>query len=93
MKIHRAKLVEELFDFSLRGNGVIIGSPGIGKTYLLRELRRSLNAAGILNLLLPIERLGDGTPETLREELSIEGDLIEELQAAPKLTPEVDFIF
>ena len=38
MKIHRAKLVEELFDFSLRGNGVIIGSPGIGKTYLLREL-------------------------------------------------------
>ena len=80
MKIKRDKLLNDLQDFALRGNGVIIGSPGIGKTYLLRELRRNLEAAEIPELFLPIDQLGDGTDETLQRELSIEEDLIEFLK-------------
>ncbi|MCH8296201.1 hypothetical protein IH992_34410, partial [Candidatus Poribacteria bacterium] len=38
MKINREKLLNDLRDFASRGNGVIIGSPGVGKTYLLKEL-------------------------------------------------------
>ena len=60
MKINREKLIRDLQDFASRGNGVIIGSPGIGKTYLLKELRLRLKSDEIPHLLLPIDQLGDG---------------------------------
>ena len=69
MKIKREKLFKHLQDFVAKGNGIIIGSPGVGKTYLLKELRRNLNSSGTPHLLLPIDQLGDGTDETLRQEL------------------------
>lgn len=81
MKINRGKLLNDLQDFAARGNGVVIGNPGVGKTYLLKELRQYLKSAGKPHLLLPIDRLGDGTPEVLRQELSYEGDLIERLNS------------
>lgn len=81
MKINRKKLLKDLQDFASRGDGVIIGSPGIGKTYVLKELRQSLKSAGIPHLLLRIDQLGDGTDKTLREELSYEGDIIEKLKS------------
>ena len=83
MKIKREKLLKDLQDFATRGNGVIIGSPGVGKTYLLKELYRSLESLEIPELILPIDQLGDGTDKTLREELSYEGDLIERLKSVP----------
>ena len=83
MKIKRKKLLNNLQDFALRGNGIIIGSPGIGKTYLLKELLRSLESVEIPVLFLPIDQLADGTDETLQSELSYEGDLIEMLKSVP----------
>ncbi len=90
MKIKRKKLLSDLQDFALRGNGVVIGSPGVGKTYLMKELRRSLDAAEIPELLLPIDQLGDGTDETLQHELSDEGNLIEDLIEELKSIPISD---
>ncbi|MYB93067.1 ATP-binding protein [Candidatus Poribacteria bacterium] len=83
MKIKRKKLLNNLQDFALQGSGIIIGSPGVGKTYLLKELLRSLEFAEIPVLFLPIDQLGDGTDETLQGELSYKGDLIERLKAVP----------
>ena len=83
IKINREKLRNDLRDFALRGNGVIIGSPGAGKTYLLKELRRILKSEQIPHLLLPVDQLGDGTDKTLREELFYKGDLIEKLKSVP----------
>ena len=83
IKINREKLRNDLQDFALRGNGVVIGSPGVGKTYLLAELHRSLKSDGISHLLLPIDQLGEGTDEDLQRELSYEGDLIEKLKTVP----------
>ena len=83
IKINREKLRNGLQDFASRGNGVIIGSPGVGKTYLLKELRRSLKSDEIPHLLLPIDQLGDGTDETLQRELSYEGTLIDKLKSVP----------
>ena len=83
MQIKREKLLKDLQDFASQGNGVIIGSPGVGKTYLLNELRQNLKSAGIPYLLLPIDQLGDGTDKTLRQALSFEGDLITKLKAVP----------
>ena len=82
-EIKREKLLNDLQDFAMQGNGVIIGSPGVGKTYLLKELYRSLESLEIPELILPIDQLGDGTNETLRKELSYEGDLIEKLKSVP----------
>ena len=83
MKIKREKLLKNLQDFVMRGSGVVIGSPGVGKTYLMKELRRSLKSDEIPHLLLPIDQLGDGTDETLQRELSYEGNLIDKLKSIP----------
>ena len=83
MKIKREKLLKDLQDFASQGNGVIVGSPGVGKTYVLKELRRRLKSNGIPHLLLPIDELGDGTDKILRQELSYEGDLITKLKSVP----------
>ena len=83
MKINRDKLLNDLQYFVLRGSGVIIGSPGVGKTYLLKELRQHLKSVETPHLLLRIDQLGDGTNKTLREELLYEGDLIERLKSVP----------
>ncbi|MCH8291043.1 ATP-binding protein [Candidatus Poribacteria bacterium] len=93
MRINREKLLNDLQDFASRGNGVIIGSPGVGKTYLLKELRRSLKSAGIPHLLLPIDQLGDGTNEDLQRELSYEGDLIEKLKSVPVSHKKATLLF
>ena len=82
-KINREKLLNELLNFASGGHGVIIGGPGVGKSYLLRELHYSLDSSGTPHLLLPIDKLGDGTPETLRQELSYDGDLIKKLKSVP----------
>ena len=83
MKINREKLLNNLQDFASRGNGVIIGSPGVGKTYLLNELCQSLKSVGTPHLLLSIDQLGNGMSKTLRQELSYEGDLIKKLKSVP----------
>ena len=81
MKIKRENLLNDLRDFAMRGNGVIIGSPGVGKTHLLKELRRSLESARIPELLLPIDQLGDGTNETLERELGLKENLFDLLKS------------
>ena len=83
IKIDRKVLSNDLHDFASRGNGVVIGSPGVGKTYLLKELRQHLKSVEIPHLLLSIDQLGDGTPEDLQNELSYKGDLIEKLKSVP----------
>ena len=71
IKINREQLCNDLQDFALRGNGVVIGSPGVGKTYLLKELRRSLKSDGIPHLCYPLTKLGEGTDEDLQREFIV----------------------
>ena len=83
IKINREKLLSDLQEFVLQGNGVIIGGPGVGKSYLFKELHHSLDSSSTPHLLLHIDKLGDGTQETLWQELSYEGDLIKKLKSVP----------
>ena len=46
MKIERKQLINDLYDFASRGDGVVIGGPGVGKSYILKELRQHLRSAG-----------------------------------------------
>ncbi|MCY3739634.1 MAG: SMEK domain-containing protein [Candidatus Poribacteria bacterium] len=83
IKINREELRNGLLNFASRGNGVVIGSPGVGKTFLLKELHQYLKSNEIPHLLLPIDRLGNGTPEDLENGLSYKGNLIERLKSVP----------
>jgi NACHT domain len=80
MKIERTELLSDLMSFALKESGIIVGRPGIGKTYLLTELHERMKSDGVPHLLLPIDQLGDGSEATLQAELSYQGDLIEKLQ-------------
>lgn len=80
MRIDRTHMLEALESFALSGNGVVVGEPGIGKTYSLVNLRRRLRSESIPHLFLAIDQLGSGTEEELQSELSFEGDFIEKLR-------------
>ncbi len=82
-KITREKLLNELLNFASGGNGVIVGGPGVGKSYLLKELHHSLDSAGRPHLLLPIDKLGGDIPEMLRQVFSDEGALTKKLKSVP----------
>ena len=82
-KINREKLLNELLNFASGGHGVIIGQPGVGKSYLLKELHHSLDSADRPHLLLPIDKLGADIPEMLRQVLSDEGALTKKLKSVP----------
>ena len=95
MKINREKLLNDLQDFASQGNGVIIGSPGVGKTYLLKELCQYLKSDRIPHLLLRIDQLGDGTDEDLQRELLLDDDddLVEKLKSVPVSDERATLLF
>ena len=93
IKINREKPLNDLKNFVSQGNGVIIGSPGIGKTYLLRELCQSLKSAEIPRLFLPIDQLGEGTQEDLSSALPDGDDLIEKLKSVPVSDERATLLF
>jgi hypothetical protein len=82
MKIERTQLVDELYAFAKAGSGVIIGPPGVGKSYALGELRYRLKSDRIPHLILPVERLGEASEVEIRRILKRPGDFVELLRSA-----------
>jgi hypothetical protein len=80
MKINRNELLKHLYDYSRNGNGLILGSPGSGKSYSLDKLRNSLLEAGIPALLIPVDRLGSATPADIKSHIGIDTTLSEKLK-------------
>jgi DNA polymerase III delta prime subunit len=75
MKIERTELIRKLKEYVIKDSGVIIGPPGVGKTYTISELIKDLSDYNVL--FLPIEQLGDGSEEDLRSILEYEGNFVE----------------
>src|SRR5215510_4408619 len=74
MQIPRTHLLDELYSFASRGSGIIIGSPGVGKTHTLRALCSRLIKESSPCLYLPIDKLAVNTDGALRAELGIDQD-------------------
>jgi hypothetical protein len=86
MRIDRATLVADLNQFVRADSGVIVGGPGVGKSYALGELGDQLDAQGTAYLFLMIDTLGEVAEADLRRELGYEGtDLIASLAATDLL--------
>jgi len=81
MKINRDVVLESLKEFVSKGNGIVVGRPGVGKTYLIADLCDRLDKDLVPNLFIQIDRLGNGTPDELKEELHYDGDLIEKIRS------------
>lgn len=75
MKIDRALLLEQLNSFTQEGNGLIIGKPGIGKSYALSQLSDLLWDKKVPNFIIKVDET-DGTDEAFSQELELEGDWV-----------------
>ena len=73
-------MIEDLRNFALAGNGVVIGSPGVGKTYTLLELGKRLADDGGQYLFLPVDQLGSGSEQDLRDFFPGGGDWLARLR-------------
>lgn len=94
MKIDRSSLISDLATFARGGNGLVVGPPGVGKSYALAELRETLKRCQIPHLFLPVERLGSATEAELKVILQREGDFVQLLRAAVSgSTPPAILIF
>lgn len=80
MRIPRDQLRESFSAFAESSSGVVVGAPGVGKTYLLRQFSESRVERGSPCLYLPIDRLGVENEADLEAALSIKGDFVEYLR-------------
>jgi hypothetical protein len=80
MKIERSELLADLVDFSLKNSGLIVGKPGIGKSYMIRQLRKSLRSMGVISFLVRIDNIYDSSDAAIQSELGIGEDWIEEFK-------------
>lgn len=74
LHIHREKLLNDIFAFTQAGNGLLVGGPGEGKSYLTQELQRKYWADNIPCYVIHIDKLTSGSDEDIAEELRTTGD-------------------
>jgi len=67
VQIDRSAVLNELEAFARAGSGVVIGQPGVGKSYLLRQLNERLEADATPHLFIPVDQLGGGTDNEVAE--------------------------
>lgn len=83
MKIKRQALLEELYKFALGGNGMVVGKPGIGKSYLLGQLKGKLISDNILCFIIKIDNAYDSSDDAIATEIGITGnwtDILDNIQ-------------
>jgi hypothetical protein len=86
MKIDRNELISRLIEFARAGNGIIVGKPGVGKSYAIAQVRDELKKHNVSHLILPVERLGDGSDADVKLVLKRQGDLVALLRDAANQT-------
>lgn len=81
MKIKRQELLDELYHFATMGDGMVVGLPGIGKSYMLRRLKENLVSKDILCFIIKIDNTYDSSDEAIAVELGIQGNWIDILNS------------
>lgn len=81
IQIPRDNLMESFPAFAFEGNGVVVGAPGVGKTFVLQNFSSQLVEQNAPCLYLPIDKIGVETEAALKAELEIKGDFIAYLKS------------
>lgn len=69
--ICREGVVDELFSFTQNGNGLILGGPGYGKSFIIDELQRYCFKQDQPCFVIRINELAEGTDSEINAELNI----------------------
>ena len=87
MEIRRDRLATEFAEFEGKGNGVVVGAPGVGKTYLLANHFRAVVNANRPAFLLALDRHSVRNDQELQAAFDLEHDLLETLATEDHATP------
>ncbi len=79
MEIQRDRLMNEFEAFERRGDGILIGAPGVGKTHLLRQYCRAAHTANRPIVPLALDKHSIRNDRELQIALGLEQDLVETL--------------
>ena len=75
LAIPRKQLLERLNDYVRRGSGVIVGSPGVGKTYLFSLAMEKLKKTEkVATYYFPLEELSSGKIDAIRTMIGKDSD-------------------
>lgn len=67
--IERNELIEKMYSFAQESNGLIIGDPGVGKSFTIEELQRLCYRRKVPCFILRINELLVGSDEEINKEL------------------------
>ena len=88
IEIERRQVWESLFEFSQKGNGLVLGAPGSGKTHSLIRLNKKLEEKGIPRLIIPLDRFGLEISKEIQSFLLINEPLEKKLKKILKASDE-----
>lgn len=77
MEINRDNLRDRLYNFSISGNGLIVGKPGVGKSTLITTLKRILVENGILSFVIRVDNMFDFSDQAINLELKLSTNWID----------------
>lgn len=75
MQIDRTIIQEKLASFSQETHGVVIGDPGVGKSYLLSKLAQNLSDRNIIAFIVHIDATEDASDESIAREIGLSSGL------------------
>lgn len=74
MKINRNGLLEDMISFFQEQSGVVVGDPGVGKSYLLSEMVSRLLDKNFPATMVRLDFLTDGSNKDIAESLGVTGE-------------------
>ncbi|MDO6431527.1 SMEK domain-containing protein [Flavitalea sp. BT771] len=88
LDIRRDRLLNDLYAFTQAGNGLLVGGPGEGKSYLTQELQRKYRSKKGRCYIVRIDKLTSGSDSAITEEFHATGDWLTALAQLPITTQE-----
>ena len=78
--INRDRLLDDLYEFASAGSGLLVGKPGVGKTFMGKSLQNKFLDNNIPAEFIRIDSLVDASDQSINEELKITDNWIDLLK-------------
>lgn len=78
--IYRKELIENIFTFAQISNGLLVGNPGVGKSFTIEELQRLCTKKRVPCFIIRINDLVSGSDDEISKELKTSANWIRALK-------------